>query len=129
MPRLHVDLNEAQSRKPVPDDRYLCTITEISSPQQGEKSTYVMATMEVSDGEFSGHKFFSNLPITGRGAGIFADFYSKATGEDVDVDELEELDVDTDDLIGQEIGVVNAQEEYPENSGEFRDRVKRFLKA
>lgn len=129
MPRLNVDLSEAQSMKPIPEDTYLCTVGEISEPQSGPKSTYIAVTYVVSEGEYEGRQLFQNLPITGKGAGIFADFYAKVTGEDVDVDDLDDLDVDTDDLIGQEIGVVVGQHEYPEGSGEFRNDVKKLVAA
>jgi hypothetical protein len=129
MPRLNVNLSEAQSMKPIPEDTYPCTIMEIGEPQTGPKSTYVLVTYVVSEGEYEGRQLFQNLPITGKGAGIFADFYSKVTGEEVDVDELDDLDVDTDDLIGKEIGVVAGQREYPEGSGEFRNEVKKLVRA
>lgn len=128
-PRLNLDLSEAQSMKPVPADTYNCTVFEISEPKSGPKSTYVEVIFQISDGEFEDRKLYQNMPINGKGAGIFADFYSKITGEEVDVDELDELDIDTDDLIGQEIGVVVGQYEYPENSGEFRNDVKKLVRA
>lgn len=129
MPRLNIDLSESQSMKPIPEDTYLCTVAEIGDPQTGPKSTYVPVIYVVAEGEFEGRQLFQNLPITGKGAGIFADFYSKITGEDVDVDELDDLDVDTDDLIGQEVGIVVGQHEYPAGSGEFRNEVKKLVRA
>lgn len=129
MPRLNIDLSEAQSQKPIPEDTYLCNVGEISDPQTGPKSTYVMVTYVVAEGEHEGRQLFQNMPITGKGAGIFADFYSKVTGEEIDVDDLDDLDVDTDDLVGQQIGVVAGQKEYPEGSGEFRNEVKKLVAA
>lgn len=129
MPRLKVDLREAQSREALPDGTYSCKIFDISAPKTGEKSSYVSITYEVIEGEFEGRKIFENRPITGKGAGMFAEFYSKVTGEDISVNDLEELDVDTDDLIGEEIGVVTKQREYPEGSGDYVSDVKKLIRA
>lgn len=129
MPRLKVDLSEAQSMKPVPEDNYLCTVGEISEPQEGPKSVYVNVTYVIAEGEYEGRQLYQNLPITGKGAGIFADFYSKVTGEEVDVDDLDDLDIDTDDLVGLEIGVQAGQREWPEGSGDFRNEVVKLLRA
>lgn len=129
MPRLKVDTREAMSLKPLPDDTYQCKVLEISDPKKGDKSNYVEVIFEVVDGDHIGAKIFQNMPITGKGAGIFVDFVNKVTGSEYDVDELDDIDVDTDDLIGQEIGVVTVQKEYPEGSGEFRHNVKRLVAA
>lgn len=129
MPRVNVNLSEAQSLKPIPEDTYLCKVAEFSDIQAGPKSSFMTATLVVTEGEYEGRQLYTNLPIDGKGAGIFADFYSKLTGEEVDVDDLDELDVDTDDLIGMEIGVVAGQREWPEGSGEFRNEVKKLVRA
>jgi hypothetical protein len=127
MPRLTVDLTEAQSNKPVPDDTYEAKVASFEGPTQGPKSTYITAIIEITEGDFAGRKFYHNLPINGKGAGILADFVSKTTGEDIDVDDLESLDLDTDDLVGAEIAIVTRQSEYPEGSGEMRSEIKKIL--
>lgn len=129
MPRVTLNLKEAQSRKPVPDATYPLTIKEFSKVQQGPKARYMTVVTEISEGEHAGRKFYDNLPIEGQGAGIFCDFLSKALNQEYDVDDLEELDVDTDDLIGSPIGGVVKAEEYPEGSGEFQSKIKRWVKA
>lgn len=127
MPRLNINLSEAQSRKPLPDDTYTCRILEIQGPTRGPKASYVTAILEVTEGEFEGRQIYHNMPVDGKGAGIFADFVSKVTGDEIDVDALESYDLDTDDLVGQEISVVTTQEEYPEGSGEYQHKVKKVL--
>lgn len=129
MPRLQVDLSEAQSRQALPDDTYDCKVFEISAPKKGPKSSYVQVIFEVADGEFAGRKIYDNRPVTGEGAGMFAELYSKLTGEEVDVDEMDSLDIDTDDLVGLDIGVVTKQEEYPAGSGEYTSKVSKLLRA
>lgn len=129
MPRVSIDLREAQSMKPVPDATYPVTVTEFSEVQSGPKAKYISATLTVSEGEYEGRKFYTNLPIEGKGAGILADFVSKCTGEDIDVDDLEEMDLDTDDLVGSELAIITKQSEYPEGSGEMRSEIKKILRA
>lgn len=129
MPRVTLNLSEAQSRKPIPDAVYPLTIKEFSKVQQGPKARYITVTTEISEGEHVGRKFYDNLPVEGQGAGIFCDFLSKVTGQEINVDDLEELDVDTDDLVGSPIGAVVKAREYPEGSGEFRSEVRNWVKA
>jgi hypothetical protein len=127
MPALKLNLTEAESLKPVEDGTYPGTVIEISGVKKGPKASYVSATIEVSEGLEKPRKFYTNLPIEGKGAGIFVDFINKALDEEFDVDDLDDLEVDVDDLIGAEVGVVLKQEEYPEGSGDFRSQIKRIL--
>ncbi len=127
MPRVTIDLSEAQSRKPVPEDTYQLKVVEITGPHKGPKSRYMTVVLEITEGEHAGRKFYHNLMITGKAAGMFAEFLSKLTNTDIDIDELENMDIDTDDYIGMEIGAAVADgEEY---QGEVRSEIKKFLKA
>lgn len=129
MPRLQIDASEAQSMKPIPDDTYPCTVLSVSEPKSGPNASYVEAILVVSEGEFEGRKLYRNMPIEGKGAGIFVDFISKVTGEDYDLDDLDSLEIDTEDLEGQPIGAVVGQREWPEGSGEFRNEVNKIVAA
>lgn len=130
MPRITIDAREAVSIAPVPDDTYPCFVQEVQAVTQGPNCHYLPLVLEIEEGhEFAGRKFFNNLPINGKGAGIFITFINKALGLDHDVDDIDDLDFDTDDLEGARIQVVSKQEEYPEDSGEFRSQVKRILAA
>lgn len=129
MPRLTIDATEAQSMKPIPDGTYAATVLSVSEPKSGPKATYVEAVLVVSEGEYEGRKLYRNMPIEGKGAGIFIDFVSKVTGEDYDLDDLDSLDIDTEDLEGQEVGVVVGQREWPEGSGEFRNEIDKIVAA
>jgi len=129
-PRITVDTSEAVSLTPVPDDTYPCFVSEIKEVAQGPNAHYVPLVLEVEEGhEFAGRMFFNNLPIDGKGAGIFISFVNKALGLDFDVDDMEDLDFDTDELMGARVRVVSKQEEYPEDSGEFRSQVSKILAA
>jgi hypothetical protein len=129
MPRVTIDFSDAVSRKPIPDDTYPVKIAEFTGPHKGPKAPYLTAVLEITEGDHAGRKFFHNMPIAGAGAGMFADFLSKATGQEVNVDDLDKIDVDTDDLVGVELASVIKQEEYPEGSGEFSSKISKILKA
>lgn len=129
MPRLTLDLSEAVSIKPAEDGTYPCAVKEIGLVQQGAKASFVQVTLVVTDGDEEGHHFFTNLMVNGKAAGMFINFINAVTGSNHEVDDLDDLDIDTDDLIGGTCGVVNKQKEYPEGSGEFRDEVKKVLPA
>jgi len=129
MPRLHIDLSEAQSNKPLPDGIYSAAVDSFSDVQEGPKAKYVTVGFVLTEGGHEGRKFFNNYPIEGKGAGMFADLISKLTGEDIDVDDIDELDIDTDDLIGSPCALVLKQEEYPEGSNDFRSKIAKVLAA
>lgn len=129
MPRLTLDLSEAVSLKAAPDGTYLCEVEEIGEIQSGAKSNYVAVRLKCTEGEEEGHIFFTNLMVNGKAAGMFVNFINAVTGSDYDVDDIEDLDIDTDDLIGGACSIVNKQKEYPEGSGEFRDEVKKVMAA
>jgi predicted P-loop ATPase len=126
MPRVTIDLSEAQSRKPIPEDTYRMKVSDITGPHKGPKSRYMTVVLEIIEGEHTGRKFYHNLMITGKAAGMFAEFLSKLTGQEIDVDELENMDIDTDDYLGMEIGAAVQDAEY---EGETKSEIKKFLKA
>ena len=129
MPELKLNLTEATSLKPIDDGVYPAVVHAFSEIQQGPKAQYVMATLIISEGDHEGRKFYTNLVTEGSGAGIFVDFINTVTGQDYDVDDLEALNVDTDDLIGAACGILLKQEEYPKGSGDFRSTCKKVLRA
>jgi hypothetical protein len=132
MPRLTIDLSEAQSRKPIPEGTYEAKVAEITGPHKGPKAPYLTFVFEVENANnevANGRKFYHNTPIKGQGAGIFADTLSKLTGQEVDVDDLETLDIDTDELLGLPVGLVIKDDEYPKDSGEISSAISKILKA
>lgn len=129
MPRLQLDLSEAQSLKPIPEGIYPMVVEEFSEVREGPKAKYIEARLEISEGDYSGRTFYQNLPIHGKGAGIFVDFINKCSGSEFDIDDLAELDIDTDDYVGAEVGGVVKDEEYPEGSGDFRSKIQRIVSA
>lgn len=129
MPRLTLNLSEAVSLKAAPDGTYICEVEEIGEVTQGAKAAYVPVRLKCTEGDEEGHIFFTNLMIDGKAAGMFINFINAVTGSDHDVDDLDDLDIDTDDLIGGICNIVNKQKEYPEGSGEFKDEVKKVMAA
>lgn len=129
--KLKLNLSEAQSREPVPDDTYPAEIFDISDVKKGPKANYVAIGFQLTEGEHAGRKFWSNFMVDGAAAGMFVDLVNKATGSDLKVDDLREegLELDPADLIGAPVALVMKQEEYPENSGDMRSQIKSVLAA
>lgn len=125
MPKVNLNLTEAESLKPIPEDKYPARVIASGKVESGPKAHYVPIICAVDGGDHDGRKFTVNLPIEGKGAGIFVDFWNKAKGTDYDVDELSELALDTDELVGAPIGLQIGDNEYPEGSGEIRSQVER----
>jgi hypothetical protein len=81
---------------------------------------YLNWTCEVfgcTDEKLNGQKFWHTTPHTGRGAGIFKDFYKALMHRDLD----EGAGLNTDDLMGREFRVVVVMELY---EGKERPKVK-----
>jgi hypothetical protein len=124
MPVVNLNLTEAESLKPIPEDAYPAAVMECGELAEGPKAHYIPAKVQISEGEHEGRTFYVNLPIEGKGAGIFVDFINKCLGMDYDVDDLEDLAFDTDELVGAEIIINIKNEEYPKGSGDIRSGVK-----
>lgn len=124
MPKIELNLTEAESLKPIEEGPYPARVIEVGNVKSGKKAQYVPVKLEISEGEYEGRTFYNNLPIDGKGAGIFIDFVNKALDLDHDVDEMEDLAFDTDELIGAGIIINIKNEEYPEGSGEIRSGIK-----
>jgi len=124
MPSINLNLTEAESLKPIEEGAYPATVLEVGEVTQGPKAQYVSVKVAISDGEYEGRNFYNNLPIEGKGAGIFIDFINKVLGMDYDVDDMEDLAFDTDELVGGELIINIKNEEYPKGSGDIRSGIK-----
>lgn len=129
MPSINLNLTEAESLKPIEEGAYPATVLEVGEVTQGPKAQYVSVKVAISDGEYEGRNFYNNLPIEGKGAGIFVDFINKVLGMDYDVDDMEDLAFDTDELIGGELIINIKNEEYPKGSGDIRSGIKSTARA
>lgn len=124
MPSINLNLSEAESLKPIEEGAYPATVIEVGEVTEGPKAHYVPVKLVISDGESEGRNFYQNLPIEGKGAGIFISFINTALGLDYDVDDMEDLAFDTDELIGAEVTINIKNEEYPKGSGDIRSGIK-----
>ncbi len=129
MPSINLNLTEAESLKPIEEGAYPATVMEVGEVTQGPKAQYVAVKIAIADGEYEGRTFYNNLPIEGKGAGIFVDFINKVLGMDYDVDDMEDLAFDTDELIGGELIINIKNEEYPKGSGDIRSGIKSTARA
>lgn len=116
MPRINLDLRDAESSKPIDPGVYEMEVESISEVKQGAKAAYVTIVWKCLDEPFVGRKVFDNRPVNGKGASLFADFMSKVMRQDIDVDDLETLEVDTDDMIGEAALVTIRHREYNGNT-------------
>ncbi len=124
MPKLTIDATEATSFEPIPSGTYDARISTIKEPRTSAKGTeYIPIGFEVVDGDYEGRWIWSNFMLSGKGVGITLDFINKALGTEYSAAD-EEFDFDFDDLIGAEVQLVTALEEY---EGQEREQVKRIL--
>lgn len=125
MPRLDVDLQEARDFSAIPERDYMCEVAEVSDVQEGDKAKYVRVTFQVQEPEeFAGRNLFRNYVIEGEGAGFFRDMWETVTGEELPIGEM--VEIDTDDLIGEEVVVVNEHREW---EGETRNSVANLIEV
>lgn len=124
MPNIRINTQEAESLKPIPEDVYPMEVIEVGGVEEGPKAHYVPVKCRITSGDHQGRTFFRNLPIEGKGAGIFIDFINKVLGYDYDVDDMEHLDFDTDQLLGGEFMGTVKDNEYPKGSGEIRSSLE-----
>ena len=122
MPEIQLDATEAQVYGPMEDGPYDVEVTDVSEVRTGPKANYIAVQMTVADGEHEGRNVWINLPVSGKAAGMFIEFWEKCTGEALSVGE--EHAPDTDDLIGSPLTAIVAMEEY---EGVERPAVKRVL--
>ncbi len=124
MPEININLTEAESLKPIPEDAYPAEVVEIGAVTSGPKAHYIPVKLRITGGEHEGRTFYQNLPIEGKGAGIFITFVNKALGTEFDVDDMESMSFNTDDLMGAEVIINIKNEEYPKGSGDMRSGIK-----
>ncbi len=124
MPTINLNLKEAESLKPIEEGAYPATVMEVGEVTEGPKAHYIPVKVSITEGENEGRTFYQNLPIEGKGAGIFVDFINKVLDLDYDVDDMEDLAFDTDELIGGELTINIKNEEYPKGSGDIRSGIK-----
>lgn len=129
MPQININTSEAESLKPIPEDAYPAEVVEIGAIAEGQKAHYLPVKLQITEGEHAGRTFYQNLPIEGKGAGIFIDFINKCLGTEHDVDDMDELAFDTDDLMGAEVIINIKNEEYPKGSGDLRSGIRSVARA
>ncbi|NIN68865.1 MAG: hypothetical protein GTO63_30100 [Anaerolineae bacterium] len=117
-PQLRVDMTEAESFAPVDAPGvFPMKVYSVSEAKQGPKATYVEVQFAFLEPELDKKhgKVYNNYPINGKGAFRFKEMWKKILGEDLPEDAP--IDVDTDELLGQEIDVdITIDYEYdPEN--------------
>ena len=126
MPSIKVLLGDAVGNKPLENGTYEAEILKVDGPKEGPNSHYLSTLFKITDEKAAGRQVYYITPIEGKGASMFIDLWNRATDDDVDVDELEDFDCDTDDLVGYEVRIVIKMREY---EGDMQPEVKKVLAA
>jgi hypothetical protein len=123
---------ELKNFDPVPAGTYTCTVTagEMKKTSgEGKLGVVPMINWEftiVEPEEFAKRKLWTNTVI--HETTLFnLKALLLATGEYTDEDLATEIDFEIEDVIGKELDLVAGQREYPKDSGEWRNEVKRFV--
>lgn len=125
MPRIHFDPTEAVQFEIVDPGTYPMGITAVSDVEQGPKAKYITIEFTHASADHKG-KVWRNYPIEGKGAGFFMDLWKKVTGETIDQESMSEID--TDDLISQEVTVeLGHQEENKEEGWPEKNTVDKII--
>ena len=112
MPEIELDATEAQVYGPIEDGPYDVEDTDVSEVKSGPKANYVSVEMTITDGEHADRKVWNNLPVSGKAAGMFIEFWEKCTGEMLSVGEGAEHLPNTDELIGAQLTAILAMETF-----------------
>lgn len=132
MPRMTINTSEAQAFELAPPGPYLMTIDTVSEPRnsQSEKKTLgVDIDFAFSDPDMAQRcgKVRRFYPVKGKGAGFFADLWKVVTGNELPIGkEGGDLDVDTDELLGQTVQV-NVDNQPSQKPGD--DRIFNIAKS
>lgn len=131
MPRMTINTSEATSFEATQPGPYSMTIDELEGPiKSKEKQTpglnvyfkFVDPDLDQKCGRV--RRFY---PITGKGAGFFADLYKTATGSELPIGkEGGDLDIDTDDLMGKQVTV---DIDNREHEGKMYNEAKKVVAA
>lgn len=128
MPRLEIDASDVEDFSAIPAETYSAKVEEISDVQQGPKAQYISVQFVVTDGEFINRKLWRNYVIEGAGLFGLVDLVNTLLGAGtLEAGSVGELD--TDDLLGQPCNILVSEYEYPEDSGEMRNDIKKVLAA
>jgi hypothetical protein len=123
MPQISVDLTEAPELKLLDAGEYPVTVTEIKVEQASTGTPMMTVMSTVTGGEYDGSKLFDRLMLSGKGAWRTRQFLEATLGGV----EAEQMNFDTDDIIGIEAIAKVTQEVWSEEDGgdgETRNKIK-----
>lgn len=116
MPRVNVNLSDSKGFDPVPAGPYNVSITKAEPRQTAAGQAALNWTLTIQEGDFTGQNLFLFTMLEGKGT-----FKTKelliAAGLDCSEDQL---DFDTDDLLGIDITVTVSQEMVNGRDGETK---------
>jgi hypothetical protein len=113
---------ESSGFEPLPEGAYHAKLRDVDTTRSGAKGPYWSWEFEIVDEEYKGRRVWNNTSLSEK-----AHFKMKETYEAFGAD----LDVDTDELIGQVVKVVLTQRTIQEGTrkGEITNDIARLRKA
>lgn len=116
MPKVTLDMSEAQDFSPVPVGTFQARISDVQLKTSKAGNGYAAVTFELwgnvnAASVVNGRKLWLNAPYSGKGAGIFKGLFEAATRERLASNLLE---LDTDALLGKDV-VVTVKHELDPN--------------
>jgi len=127
-PRLEIDATEVEDFSAIPAGNYPAKVVEIEDIADGPKAQYIPIVFQITDGEFLNRKLWRNYVIEGKGLFGLVDLVNTLLGAGtLEAGSVGELD--TDDLLDQPCNILVNEYEYPEDSGEMRNDIKKVLSA
>lgn len=103
-----IDFTGVQSRQLLPEDDYLVVVEEVNQTTSSNDNDQLEFVFSVKEGKFEGQKLWFYCPLTDNSLWKLHGLLT-ALGQDVPDDEL---DLDTDELVGLELMAVVQHETY-----------------
>jgi hypothetical protein len=107
-------------RSTLPDDDYLCEVESVEIKDGNGDYQYLAVTSTVQSGKFKGSKIWDNLSLSPNALWRLRAFLEVLGMEVPD----EEMDVDTDEMVGCTFVAVTSQEKYKNDAGDKKVAVR-----
>ena len=132
--RLTINTQDVRTFEPVEPGPYLMNVHSFSEPYESREKKTPMIDVEFAFPDPAMDEKHGRvrrgLPIKGKGAGFFTDFWKAATGEDLPIgkDGGGEVDVDLDQALGKTVQVLISNEKE-ENGDRIFNRADKIVAA
>ena len=119
MPRIHANWDEVAAGTLIPEGRYPARIDKVEERTSSAGNEYWNVEFTIIDGEYEGRKLWGVFMLSPQ-----ALWKLRALAQACGLDLSGERELDSEELVGQEVGIVVTTEEY---DGQTRNRVNQFF--